>query len=878
MGETELEDRILASLNEKQRQAVTSPSSGILQIVAGPGTGKTKVIVSRVAYLLLHEQISPQNIIVTTFTKKAANEMMERLRELFAGTEIAVGKLLIGTFHSICYKIIQKYGKLVKLENVSIADEKDAMQILTHVLTSRITDQQWDIIDSLPKDQTLQFKARNETSKYRGFDEKKLRRHISKAKSLGLFPETYDAQRDKNSLLSIVYQAYQNELISNRVLDFDDCLLYCYKIVSTFPVLEFVQHTLVDEFQDTNEIQLQLMYHFAKGHRADPELQHNVTIVGDPDQSIYAFRDAQAVNFEKMRLHYAKVPGRNCEVITLDENYRSTSDILHISETVMRQQSDRVVKNLTSQHSKSFKPVQAVLESNEEEAKWIAHQIECLQGLPQDIFTLSDMAILVRSAYQTRAIETELTKRKIPYFMVRGKAFWDRKEVVAMLDYLRCVANENDKLAFMRCVNFPKRGLGPKTLADLESVIDRERISHPQQSVYETLKKVGDAELKSALGPKMRSGLKLFLLVVEDTVLELETRFDPESNDQQAVLEGIFSTLYKNAGISREFEDSKDCDLNICEVKSQLMAFEPPPEDLLPGLTQTAVAEKMTGPVFVRKFLELISLYDTDPGKSEEELQKPKVSISTIHGSKGLEWPVVFVPGLSEGLLPASFAINEKVPETINEERRCFYVATSRAQALLFISGYVESDYGLGWHRRIDEVSRFMKEARAHCVSSLDISTPEKLLALYEIRGMSMNDPDFSVKTYMKKYNRRMKEYVKREEKRDLLKGFTFAGDLDLFKPENLFHRKSVAFPKFAPKPADIERLELSTSMPEIICIDDESDNSPKKAPSVTLPPIKGIKAGFKKPAEALTGASGVKRAPAYIPVRPNSKKRLGTK
>ncbi|KAM9890869.1 hypothetical protein OXX79_011124, partial [Metschnikowia pulcherrima] len=191
MDETELEDRILASLNEKQRQAVTSPSSGILQIVAGPGTGKTKVIVSRVAYLLLHEQISPQNIIVTTFTKKAANEMMERLRELFAGTEIAVGKLLIGTFHNICYKIIQKYGKLVKLENVSIADEKDAMQILTHVLTSKITDQQWDIIDSLPKDQILQFKARNETSKYRGFDEKKLRRHISKAKSSGLFPETY---------------------------------------------------------------------------------------------------------------------------------------------------------------------------------------------------------------------------------------------------------------------------------------------------------------------------------------------------------------------------------------------------------------------------------------------------------------------------------------------------------------------------------------------------------------------------------------------------------------------------------------------------------------------------------------------------------------
>ncbi|GEQ72272.1 hypothetical protein JCM33374_g5959 [Metschnikowia sp. JCM 33374] len=884
MQEDQLEEKILASLNRKQRQAVTSPCSGVLQIVAGPGTGKTKVIVSRVAYLLLHEKISPQNIIVTTFTKKAANEMMERLRDIFAGTEIAVGKLLMGTFHSICYKIIQKYGRLIGLEGVSIADEKDSSQILMTVLTSRITDEQWSYFDTLPPDQTLLFRSKYETSgKFRGFDDKKFKRQISKTKSSGLFPDDYDNQRQKNLILSTVYRAYQEELQKNKILDFDDCLLYCYKIISGFPVLKGIEHTLVDEFQDTNEIQLQLMYHFAKGDPSDIMSQSNVTVVGDPDQSIYAFRDAQSVNFEKMRQHYSKVHSKTCEVITLDENYRSTADILNISETLMRQQSDRVVKNLTSQFDKSFKPLEAVLESGEEEARWITHQIEFLMGLPQGIFSYSDMAILVRSAFQTRMIENEFTKRKIPYFMVRGKAFWDRKEVVAILDYLRCVANENDKLAFLRCVNFPKRGLGPKTMADLETLIDSERVKNPIQSVYGTLKRIATAELKSSLGPKMRTNLLSFLRIIEDTCQILHEQFDPSFTNENKAIENAFKTLYKSAGIREEFEENVDCDLNIGEVEAQLLAFELPPEVSLPDFPghESPPEEEITGPVYIRKFLESISLYDTDPGKGEDQESKPRVSISTIHGSKGLEWPVVFVPGVSEGLLPAWFAINESIPETVNEERRCLYVATSRAKNLLYISAYEELSGG-GWRRPIEKSSRFMDKARTQCASSLELNTPQNLQMLYDLRGSTFADLTFDLKTYYKNYTKRLRSYVKRGKYEDPVpKGFTSAGNLKKQTPNEALEKKTTKYTsnlnslsslsmternidvKKAPSyiPVRVKKTTtIKTKMPL-----DQSSNIDASTPVILIP---------DEPAP-----SGIKRAPTYIPSRPGrGKKRLGTR
>lgn len=855
-------ETILATLNEKQKQAVTSPSSGVLQIVAGPGTGKTKVLVARVAYLLLEEKISPQNIIVTTFTKKAANEMMERLREVLKSTDIVVGRLLIGTFHSICFKIIQKYGKKIGIEGFVIADDKDTMLILNDVFLKKMTDQDWDFVDNLPEELLTPFKARNNDSKYRGFDPKKLKRQISKLKSGGVSSEDFEAQVDKNLFLVLIYRLYQQSLTAHRLLDFDDCLLYCFKIASRFPVLNYIEHALVDEFQDTNGIQLQLMYQFAKGHPGT--YQNNVTIVGDPDQSIYAFRDAQSINFEKMRQYYLQKHGLTCNIITLDENYRSSSDILDISEKIMRQQSDRTVKNLRSQMLVTMKPLRAILKSSEEEARWMAYHIEHLMKLP-DLFNYSDMAVLVRSAYQTRIIETELTKRKIPYLMVRGKAFWERKEVVAMLDYMRCVANDNDQIALLRAVNFPKRGIGQKALAEIESKIEQQKFQQNGSLVFQTLKRMSSSAVSSSLGPKLKVTLGSFLLIIEESREMLE-----KSHKQLLNLESVdrfFTHLYTKSGLQKEFEEDVNCELNIMEIKSQLLEYQIPEDDDLPDylgeepVTAEAVSDS-EAQGFIQKFLVSVCLYDTDPQKGESE--KAKVSISTIHGAKGLEWPVVFVPGASEGLLPANFALDANNPESVHEERRCFYVATSRAKSLLFVSSYTENSEKWG-RKPIEKVTRFLDKLEHMFSSKLMIESWDKLVSLYQLMQKAPPKRDqYDLTKYYKHYELCMKSFVQGDaydlENVDL--GFTLASKAPRILKAPV-HKISKAPPtvRRAPSLLNVKRA------PAFI---------PVRPTSVTSP-LLPAKPSTSVKSSASSIPAGVKRAPAYIPVRA-AKKRLRTK
>lgn len=233
----------------------------------------------------------------------------------------------------------------------------------------------------------------------------------------------------------------------------------CFQLIKEYPVLNYVKHVLVDEFQDTNEIQLQLMYRFAQGHVSNPEFQHNVTIVGDPDQSIYAFRHAQSANFKKMEKHYEKM-NLSVSQITLNENYRSTSDILQYSESVMRQQKDRHQKNLRSQNDVSFKPVYKVLDTPAEQARWIVYEIEQLLALPNSPIKFEDIAILFRASSQTKIVEDELRLRKIPYRLIQGRSFWERKEVVSTMDYLKVCGDENDLFSVLRTINFPARLLG----------------------------------------------------------------------------------------------------------------------------------------------------------------------------------------------------------------------------------------------------------------------------------------------------------------------------------------------------------------------------------------------------------------------------------
>lgn len=916
---------ILDLLNEDQRRAVTACTSTPLQIKAGPGTGKTKVLVARVAYLLLKHRIPPQNIIVTTFTKKAAKEMIERLDKLLQGSGIPTNKLLIGTFHSISYRIIQKYGAAEGLTGFTVATEKDAAQILENVLDSDISDKDWALIQSLPDAALAPFVAGVVESDDSGdtdcgarpkLDKKKILRQISKLKAHAIFADEYAKQRDSKFLLSLIYSLYQRRLFDNRLLDFDDCLLYCHKIISRRPVLNFVQHTLVDEFQDTNEIQLQLMFEFAKVKKVESGAKCSVTIVGDLDQSIYAFRDAQVGNFEKMLDHFSRIHSLQCMVVTLSQNYRSTSDILAFSEHVMRQQMKRTQKNLVSQLQSSLKPVRATLESLDEEARWAAYHITHLVSLPQSPFEHSDIAVLVRSAYQTRVLESEFVKHRVPYTIVKGRAFWERKEVLAMVDYLRCVANENDQLAYLRCINYPKRGFGPVAITEIEKLFSqtakpstdiREQIrlklsDSPQLNAslaLQTLRSVSRKELKSSFGAKLLESLKKFIAVIDETrKLVKEAPNGTDSNPE--ALAAAFDYLYETSGLKREMGDDENKRLNIEEVKAQLILFEKPAEeDSLPDFVEHQVGipdsevigdseeedeviellnisgEQTKGKTydtfeFLRSFLSLVVLYETE-NSSKDHINHPKVSISTIHGAKGLEWPVVFIPGLGEGLLPASFAL-DGTEDAINEERRCFYVASTRAKTLLYLSTYTEKAGSLNWGRKpVEKQSRFLTGLDP-MLAQMPFENEQSMKKLYTLTG-TKPPQDLDYEKLQKKYLRDYNLYVKQTtDDHDNRPGFVTGTDISKLtllqkatKSAKRLAPHDNKAPKYVPK-----RATCAPFKPVVRLAPVENHIQTAKATAPTI--------CTNSTAALNTTSTNILRAPAYIPARAKHKRRLGTR
>lgn len=863
---SELVAGLVDSLNEKQREAVTASASGRLQIIAGPGTGKTKVLISRVAYLILEEGISPHRIIVTTFTKKAANEMMERLETLLKGSGVDLSKLLIGTFHSICFKIIKIYGKKIGIADYGIADEKDSTQILREVISDTE-----DAIDGFSEQDTLPFMGtkKDETR----FDHKKIKKQISKLKAKGKTAEDYDQQVANNRFLSFIYSKYQAKLRANSLLDFDDCLLSCYNIITLYPVLNYVEHVLVDEFQDTNEIQLQLMYEFARGHPTNPQLQHNLTIVGDPDQSIYGFRDAQSVNFEKMLKYYREKLRLKCSITALNQNYRSTSGILNLCESVMRQQQDRTVKNLLSQHSFTITPTHAEPGSTGNEARWICYQIEHLMRLPNSVFKYSDISVLVRAAYQTRIIEQEFVKRSIPYLMIRGKAFWERKEVVAIIDYLRVVANPNDRIAVLRSLQFPKRGLGDKTIEGISNHMEN---CMGKGTANDLIKLLKDLTTNSAvkLSSNMTKALSQYTQFIEEARSKLK-EVEDNLDQREVLMDKLFIFIYEKSGLLKEFKEDVDRDLNILEVKKQLFEFEPPNDDDLPTFIGGTDDDKYRPTEnILQKFIISIGLYDYDDSKQQQqslsEETKGKVSLSTIHGAKGLEWPVVFVPGLSEGLLPARFAIRGDDEESINEERRCFYVATSRAKLMLFLSSPKEASQW-GNSEPIEEVSRFIQKMANKSLLKKDRHDMFNEIALSEVyQMMNIELPrDFDCRKFNNLYKSRMFNYVNQIEEQQESDGnssFTSARQIKR-APVTSFQsnkkskgtRKSEVDLMPNKAPAYIpQRKPLGFVPPRIIS--DSGNKAPSLASKTKEIPTQVISSGA-------TSASKNK-APPYIPVR----------
>ncbi|VEU23777.1 DEKNAAC104943 [Brettanomyces naardenensis] len=679
---------VFSTLNENQYKALVTPTANVLQILAGPGTGKTRVITARVAYLLCEEKLPPEDVIVTTFTKKAANEMKKRLADLLRGCtpKIDLNKLFIGTFHSICVRILRSFGKHINLDSrFKIADDTDSKQLIKRVLQDKFS------ANDKVKD--------SDVNEYKYF--------ISACKSKALLPGEVPQDLSDKAFEDHIYaySRYQKSLEDNNLIDFDDCLLLAYKLLKKYPqALKNVKHVLVDEFQDTNLVQLELMYLFGLNCNG------KVTVVGDPDQSIYGFRQAEANNFYRMEEHYVR-GGHQVTKVQLTENYRSTDSILRFAETVMstKQKSKREPKKLNSNTTQNTPVYFDAYPTNKQEARRIAEDIE---GLTKS-YKYSDVAVIIRSAFLSRMIEQEFIHANIPYIIVHGRSFWELKEVKLMVDFLRAIASNVDWLGYSRSLEFVVAGMGAKSLENIETEFNKQRNQGHEGNVYRILKRFIKREMVG-FNAKLREGLQSYV----KTIHKARHILKDDEGSMSELLGKMFDRVVKDSNLvelvaakkskGKSEEDAKnEIRENLGELKNQLVTFAPN-EEILEG-------ENNTASPFLTQFLDSIYLYEQNHYKQSQENDDSsgKVTITTIHGAKGLEWPIVFVPGLCDGILPSKYVLQEtnkmKRDAAMDEECRCLYVAITRAKDILYLSYFAETEgfyYGSGERKPLSRLIR----------------------------------------------------------------------------------------------------------------------------------------------------------------------------
>ncbi|KAN0078533.1 P-loop containing nucleoside triphosphate hydrolase protein [Elaphomyces granulatus] len=633
-------DSILDGLNSAQRTAVTSPAS-ILQVLAPPGSGKTKTLTARVAYLLSHHDYRPQDVICCTFTIKASREMRERISKLI-GNQLE-SKLILGTFHSICRRYLLAYGHLIGLKKgFGIADSNDSLAVIKRII------------------KRLRLGIQANTARFR----------ISSQKAQGIPCEELMVKRSKSSEQEEfvrVYQAYETALSNSNLLDYDDLLLRCADLLQKHPqCVSNVQAVLVDEFQDTNRIQFDLMNLFAARNR-------RITIVGDPDQSIYGFRSAEIKNLTRMQKLY-----RDTSVVILENNYRSSSSILSSAEDVIEQDTSRPTKKLHPTHGVGTLPVLRKLPTAAAEAQWLTLEIKRCIALTGNLLKYSDFAVLLRSASLSRQIESEMGKEGIPYRMVGGFRFFDRVEIKILLDYLRAASHPEDSDTIIRVINVPPRKIGEETVKLLTTGAEEAKMS-----LWVFVKDVaqGRRSTKKGLSKAAERGLGNFLGLVEASKQKLlECRDDTAP---RRLLEFIIRRLSFREFLKTAYPlDEENRWANIEELLAQAgdasnPAASPGGDDHLPRIDGLEQQQGHPGHEALTRFLANIAL---STEITSDDSSKEKVTISTIHAAKGLEWPVVFVPAVYDGIIPHSRA------EDADEERRLLYVAMTRAQALLYLS------------------------------------------------------------------------------------------------------------------------------------------------------------------------------------------------
>ena len=668
---------LIEGLNDRQKEAVIS-TEGPCLVIAGAGSGKTKVLTHKIAYLISEKYVKPWNIIAITFTNKAANEMKERIQKIIGD---AANDLWMGTFHSICVKILRKYIDRIGFDHsFLIFDTSDQKTLIKECL----------------KDLKVDDKL---------FTDRAVLSEISNGKNEMLEPKDYKTKYAgdfRRETIGNIYELYQQRLKENNALDFDDIINYTIKILTENPdVLEYYtekfKYVLVDEYQDTNKAQFMLVSILASKYG-------NITVVGDNDQGIYSFRGADITNI----LNFEKdFPGT--KIIKLEQNYRCTGNILKAANAVIKHNENKYEKKLWTANDEGELPSIYQSEDEYDEASYVVKQINHLKT--EEYYKYSDFVVLYRMNSQSRAIEDILRREDIPYKIVGGLKFYERKEIKDIIAYLRLIYNTSDNISLKRIINEPKRGIGKTSLDNIQQISEQNGIS-----MYEVIKNAEQFGLN-----RVKANADDFINLIE----ELRTK-----QNELSISELIKETLNKS-GYTKALELE-----NSVEAESRIQNLEE-------FLTVAIEFEEEFADNTLEEFLENITLSsDIDNVEDAEN----SVTLMTLHSAKGLEFPTVFLVGLEEGIFPGYKSIGEE--NALQEERRLFYVGITRAKEHLFLTcAKRRTIFG---STSYNAISRFVKEIPEELLNGYDEMQKEKVEDKFENSdyGWKYGNRESKVKTY----------------------------------------------------------------------------------------------------------------------------------
>ena len=687
----------LEGLNPQQAEAVQTVYGPVL-VLAGPGSGKTSVLTRRISYLIEDAGVAPWNIVAVTFTNKAAREMRERVEGLLGdqfgaplpGQTRRLGGLTIGTFHSICARVL-------RIETDAIGYERN-----------------WVIYDTADQRSLVRAILRDLNLDEKRYSPNAIKAQIGNWKNELQTPETCETLTYMDEISSRVYARYQESLRANNAVDFDDLLMRTTLLLRTRQDLlikyqQKWQYLLVDEFQDTNTAQFELIRLLANG----PEGKRNLFAVGDEDQSIYKFRGADYRNVVNFRQDYPEA-----KVILLEQNYRSTQKILDVANAVIAHNANRTPKRLHTENADGL-PVSVYEAYNEtEEAAWICDEIERL--IASGAFGVGDFAILYRTNAQSRALEEAFVYRQIKYKLIGATRFYERKEIKDALSYLRVVNNPNDSVALDRIINVPTRGIGAKTYAALKewaaeidlSPVDALRIMHlgPEQVSQEAGRVLPDAAYTAPpLSKRAVNALKGF-------IVQMENWITLGSNVRYESVAELLDLILNDSGYVDSLRDGTDEGeerfANLQELRGVAAQYMPGMAELDAAPLGIEGAESGQTPLSL--FLEEVSLV-SDQDQVEDDAGA--VTLLTLHTAKGLEFPVVFMVGMEERLLPHARSIDAFDDEEMAEERRLCYVGITRAKRRLYlVHAFQRSLWG---RSEVQESSRFLDEIPSNLLTGM---------------------------------------------------------------------------------------------------------------------------------------------------------------